>query len=164
MLDLKMNTTRQTHVVIKEKFAVANVNAIILSLGRLLRAGWSLRTNNSKHYLYNGEDEVEIKLRRNTMVVPAVVRAIGMVDRGPLPVVLEELVAGGGHGWHVLPSGLPVLIGRQVEEIPGGESAWNADDWPWVAVFLRVGNKERPLCSGRCVGPGLDQEGGGLRG
>ena len=102
-----MNTTRQTHVVIKEKFAVANVNAIIISLGRLLRAGWSLRTNNSKHYLYNGEDDVEIKLRRNTMVVPAVVRAIGMVDRGPLPVVLEEIEwptsahskASGGDPW-----------------------------------------------------------------
>ena len=148
VLDLKMSTTSGGQVVIKEKFAVANVNAVIMSLGRLLRAGWSLRTQDHKHYLYNGSDEVEIQLRRNTMVVPAVVRAIGLVDRGPLPVVLEEITAGGGQGWHVLPSGLPVLIARQVEEIPGGELAWNAADWPWVAVFVRVGNKERACAQG----------------
>jgi hypothetical protein len=148
VLDLKMSTTSGGQVVIKEKFAVANVNAVIMSLGRLLRAGWSLRTQDYKHYLYNGSDEVEIQLRKNTMVVPAVVRAIGLLDKGPLPVVLEEIAAGGGQGWHVLPSGLPVLIARQVEEIPGGESAWNAADWPWVAVFVRVGNKERGCAQG----------------
>ena len=56
------------------------------------------------------------------------------MDSGPLPPELEEL--SGHQGWHILPSGLPVLINNNVSEVPLENSVWSQDDWAWVACFI----------------------------
>ena len=41
-LSLEVETGDGGHVVLKERFNIANVGSVILSLGRLLRNGWNL--------------------------------------------------------------------------------------------------------------------------
>ena len=51
--------------------------------------------------------------------------AISLMDSGPLPPELEEF--SGHQGWHILPSGLPVLINNNVSEVPLKNSIWSQD-------------------------------------
>ena len=70
------------------------------------------------------------------------VRAIGAFeDMGALPPEVEDIVA--TPGWHVLGSGLPVLVGHKAEEIQEESWLWSTDDWSRLAVFVRVDQATR---------------------
>ena len=59
-------------VVIREKFAIAAVNSVILSLGRLLRSGWLLGQGPDGPVITRGGRQVPIWLKRNTLMLTAV--------------------------------------------------------------------------------------------
>ncbi|OLP88024.1 Creatine kinase, flagellar [Symbiodinium microadriaticum] len=78
---------------------------------------------------HNKWGEHPVALRRNTLVLSAVIGAISLMDSGPLPPELEEF--SGHQGWHILPSGLPVLINNNVSEAErdtGGGIGVEVDD------------------------------------
>ena len=66
----------------QEVFHAPDVDAPLLSLGRLLKNGWSLAHRNNMLHLCNDEEEVEIPVsfKRNSLVVDAQVFAVQ--DRG----------------------------------------------------------------------------------
>ena len=39
---------------------------------------------------------------------------------------------------HIVPSGLPVLVTHAAEELELERSLWEADDWSWVAIFVKI--------------------------
>ena len=57
-------------------------------------------------------------------------------DVGPLPPELEDVVQ--MPGWHIVPSGLPVLVTHATEELELERSLWDVSDWCWLAVFVKV--------------------------
>ena len=67
---------------VQEVFHASDVDAPLLSLGRLLKKGWSLAHRNNMLHLCNDEEEVEIPVSfmRNSLVVDAQVFAVQ--DRG----------------------------------------------------------------------------------
>ena len=134
-LSLEVETGDGGHVVLKERFNIANVGSVILSLGRLLRNGWNLGSEGGQQKITRDGVSIPVALRRNTLVLSAVIGAISLMDSGPLPLELEELT--GHQGWHILPSGLPVLINNNVSEVPLENFVWSQDDWAWVACFIR---------------------------
>ena len=114
-LDLEVETLQGDRVMIREKFAVAKIEALIVSLGRLLRRGWTLGTHHGKPTIEQGGHCIPVRLRRNTLTVLAMVSTIAVSacqavpddgphvralatfdDVGPLPGPLEELAAQGG--------------------------------------------------------------------
>ena len=95
-------------VQIRERFCVANIGSVILSLGRLIRAGWNMSHGAFGQCLVKDGCSVPIRLRRNTLVMAAVVSAIAMFDAGPLPPEAEEVASQAG--WRIMPSGLPLRV------------------------------------------------------
>ena len=76
-----------------------------------------------------------MRLRRNTLVMTALVSSIAMLDVSALPPQIEDVIE--TPGWSILPSGLPVLVAHRTKEIPFEQAVWSSDDWEWVAVFVR---------------------------
>ena len=89
----------------------------------------------------NEEEEAELSERataQNT-TVPEPRRGINMLtfdDIGPLPPELEDVVQ--VPGWHIVPSGLPVLVAHATEELELERSVWDVSDWCWLAVFVKI--------------------------
>ena len=134
-LTLEVETATGDQIILKERFNIANVSSVILSLGRLLRNGWNLASEGGKQMITRDGVGIPVSLRRNTLVLSAIVAAISLMDSGPLPPELEEIT--GHQGWHIMPSGLPVLINNNVSEVPLENSIWSQDDWAWVTGFIR---------------------------
>ena len=134
-LSLEIKSTSGAMVTVLERFEIAEVKAFILSLGRLLRSGWTLGAVNGCNVVRRGDCALPNSLRRNTLVMEAMVSTIALLDSGPLPAPLELLA--GNQGWHILPSGLPVFVGHNVGELPLESSVWSTDDWSWLAAFVR---------------------------
>ncbi|CAE7948885.1 unnamed protein product [Symbiodinium sp. KB8] len=131
-------TTRDSggnEVVIREKFAIAAVNSVILSLGRLLRSGWVLGHGPDGPTIARGGNQVPIWLKRNTLMLTAVVSTILACDAGALPPEAEDAVQ--QPGWAILPSGLPLLTLRNTKNVSLETSLWEADDWSHMAIFVR---------------------------
>ena len=157
VLDLDVTTLDNDKVTIREKFAIANIEAVIVSMGRLLRMGWCLGSSNGSPHIEQGGHRIPVRLRRNTLTVLAMVSAIATVvpgdathavrtlntfdDVGPLPSDLEQLA--GTPGWHILRSGLPVLVANGVEELDLEKLIWSEEDWPYLAVFVRADPADR---------------------
>ncbi|CAE7826846.1 unnamed protein product, partial [Symbiodinium necroappetens] len=123
-------TTRDNggnEVVIREKFAIAAVNSVILSLGRLLRSGWVLGHGPEGPTIARGGNQVPIWLKRNTLMLTAVVSTILACDAGALPPEAEDAVQ--QPGWAILPSGLPLLTIHNTKNVSLETSLWEADDW-----------------------------------
>ena len=147
-LSLEIESTSGAMVTVKERFEIADVKAFILSLGRLLRSGWTLGAVNGCNVVRCGDCAFPISLRRNTLVMEAMVSTIALLDSGPLPP-LEPLA--GNQGWHILPSGLPVFVRHNVGELPLESSIWSTDDglgWP----LLRERRKAAGLLSPEMCG------------
>ncbi|CAE7451931.1 GIP, partial [Symbiodinium sp. CCMP2456] len=161
ILEVAVKTVAGDEVTIRERFCIAKVRSTILSLGRLLRAGWLLGDECGKPVIQQGPHKVPIRLRRNTLTVGAMIsevavpeendenectkeaetprRGINMLtfdDMGPLPPELEDVMA--TPGWHIVPSGLPVLVSHATEELELERSLWDVDDWAWVAIFVKL--------------------------
>ena len=128
------NTKGQT-TVLREKFALANIGNVILSLGRLLRSGWRLTHDGTQQVVEKDGCALPVRLKRNTLVLKAVISAIAVYDSGALPPEMEEIIA--TPGWSILPSGLPVLVAHGVEEIPIDGDVWDPADWAAVAIFTK---------------------------
>ena len=163
-LDLEVETLQGDRVMIREKFAVAKIEALIVSLGRLLRRGWTLGTHHGKPTIEQGGHCIPVRLRRNTLTVLAMVSTIAVStcqalpddgpcvralaifdDVGPLPGPLEELAA--QPGWHILKNGLPVLVANCVEELDLDKLIWSEQDWPYLVAFVRADPATRkPQC------------------
>eukprot|EP00439_Symbiodinium_sp_Y106_P015244 s7793_g2.t1 len=122
-------------VTIREKFAIAAVNAVILSLGRLLRSGWRLGHGHVGPEISRDGHHVPIWFRRNTLMLTAAVSAIVAYDFGALPPEAEDAV--GRPGWAIMPSGLPLLTLHHVKEVSLESSLWETDDWTHMAMFVR---------------------------
>ncbi|CAE7403195.1 unnamed protein product, partial [Symbiodinium microadriaticum] len=122
-------------VVIREKFAIAAVNSVILSLGRLLRSGWSLGQSPDGLVIIRGGLQVPIWLKRNTLMLTVVVSTILACNSGALPPEAEEAVR--HPGWAMLPSGLPLLTLHNTKNVSLEASLWEADDWSHMAIFVR---------------------------
>ncbi|CAE7605318.1 GIP [Symbiodinium sp. CCMP2592] len=163
-LEVELETVDGATVTIREKFSIAKIESVILSLGRLIRAGWSLGDNGGRPVIRRNEHQVPIRLRRNTLTVLATISAImtggtGSVaegaspasgsnppasrvnmmtydDMGTLPAELFSVA--GRPGWHIMPSGLPVMVTHSTEELELEKSLWTTSDWSWVAVFVKV--------------------------
>ncbi|CAE7252941.1 unnamed protein product, partial [Symbiodinium necroappetens] len=132
-------------VVIREKFAIAAVNSVILSLGRLLRSGWVLGHGPEGPTIARGGNQVSIWLKRNTLMLTAVVSTILACDAGALPPEAEDAVQ--QPGWAILPSGLPLLTIHNTKNVSLETSLWEADDWSHMAIFVRkepAGRKPQP--------------------
>ncbi|CAE7781068.1 unnamed protein product [Symbiodinium sp. CCMP2592] len=161
ILEVAVATLNGESVTIRERFSIARVKSVIISLGRLLRAGWLLGDCRGAPMIHKDGHQVPIRLRRNTLTVGAMIseiavpsgegdhsqrRGINMMtfdDMGPLPPELEDVVQ--TPGWHIVPSGLPVLICHATEELELERSLWDVSDWSWVAVFVKVeGSKGLP--------------------
>ena len=151
ILDLEVRSTEGEVVTIREKFAVANVGSLILSLGRLLRWGWELGHEGSGPVIKRDGCRLPIRLRRNTLTMLGVVSMISASlvnpeaarvnatsvfdDFGPLPPEAEDLMT--RPGWHILGSGLPFLVTHKTEALHMEQSLWSSEDWAWAAVFVR---------------------------
>ena len=162
VLDVELETLEGSQLLLREKFCLAPVASIIISMGRLLRWGWSLATCHGKPVIERGGHQF---LRRNTLTILATVASIAAsplpgpgaaeppgttAERAPrqvnmmtfttwlgrLPPEAESLA--GNPGWHILPSGLPFFVAHRVEEINVEQSLWNDGDWAWLAIFVRV--------------------------
>ena len=134
-LNVEVQDDEGKWVTIREKFAIAKVNSLIISLGKLWRSGWRLSTGKKGPVLKQGERILPMRLRRNTLVMTALVSSIAMLDVSALPPQLEDVIE--TPGWSILPSGLPVLVAHRTKEIPFEQAVWSSDDWEWVAVFVR---------------------------
>ncbi|CAE7234299.1 GIP [Symbiodinium sp. CCMP2456] len=154
VIDVMMKTAAGEEVMVRERFAIAKIGSMIMSVGRLLRWGWQLGHHNGGPVIEKDAHKVPITLRRNTLTVPAVIAAV-MVgpllqgqaparvqplstydDLGRFPKEVEDLVA--RPGWSILPSGLPLLTIHKTENLNLEQSLWEADDWSWIAVFVRL--------------------------
>ena len=181
ILDLEVATCDNQVVTIREKFCIAPIENVILSLGRLLRWGWTLGTHEGRPTLKKGDHKVPIRLRRNTLTIMAMVASISLSepvraenrrpgaapqtrgvnmmsfdDLGPLPKGAAELAC--SPGWHILPSGLPFLVCHKVDELSLEQSLWNDGDWAWLAVFvLQLEQTRQAATTGRrCLDAGAD--------
>ena len=142
-------------MVVREKFAIARIESVILSLSRLLRWGWTLGCLTGRPTIERGGHIVPIKLKRNTLMITARVSAIASSapsaagirplntydDLGPLPKEIEGVAS--RPGWHVLSNGLPVQVAHRVTELDLERSLWDMEDWTWVAIFVRVEQASR---------------------
>ena len=153
ILEVGVQTLAGDEVTIKERFCIAKLRSTIISLGRLLRAGWLLGDEAGRPVIHKGPHKVPIRLRRNTLTVGAMIsevaapseeeeaeptekaghkkgtevpnteRGVNMLtfdDIGPLPPELEDVVQ--VPGWHIVPSGLPVLVTHATEELSLNDS------------------------------------------
>ena len=162
VLDIEVETLEGNSLLVREKFCIAPVKSIILSLGRLIRWGWALGTHGGRPVIERSGHRVPIRLRRNTLTILAMVasiaagpqlttgsptnsnysmtpRQVNMMtfdDLGRLPPEAEDLAS--NPGWHILPSGLPFFVAHYVEEIDLEQNLWNDGDWAWLAVFVRL--------------------------
>eukprot|EP00439_Symbiodinium_sp_Y106_P058645 s3472_g8.t1 len=142
VLDLDVTTLDNDKVTIREKFAIANIEAVIVSMGRLLRMGWCLGSSNGSPHIEQGGHRIPVRLRRNTLTVLAMVSAIATVVPGDATHAtwsswLER------PGWQNLRSGLPVLVANGVEELDLEKLIWSEEDWPYLAVFVRADPADR---------------------
>ena len=135
ILSLAVRILEQGIVTIREKFAIAAVNSVILSLGKLVRGGWTLAHTETGPAITKGGCTIPVGLRRNTLVIAATVAMVAALDSGALPPEGEEAVM--NPGWHILPSGLPLLVGHRCLEVSLETSVWSAEDWAWIAIFVR---------------------------
>ena len=153
VLDIEVRSLEGETVTIREKFAVANVGSLILSLGRLLRWGWELGHEGGGPVIKRDGCRLPIRLRRNTLTMLGIVSLISAScgqpaeaakvnaasvfdDFGALPPEAEELV--GRPGWHILGSGLPFLVTHRTETMHWEQNLWSSEDWAWAAVFVRA--------------------------
>eukprot|EP00439_Symbiodinium_sp_Y106_P049880 s4767_g6.t1 len=96
VLDLDVGTLEGGKVTIREKFAIAKIEAVIVSLGRLMRQDW---------------------LRRNTLTMMAVTVGTSASESARLA---------GKPGWHILGNGLPILVANAVEELDLEKLIWQS--------------------------------------
>ena len=160
VIDVVMETAAGEEVMVRERFAIARVGSMILSLGRLLRQGWQLGHHGGGPTMEKGDHRVPITLRRNTLMVPATISVVvvGPVEQEPSPARVQPLSTYDDlgrfppeaeevlsrPGWSILPSGLPMLVIHKTEELNLEQSVWEADDWSWVAIFVRLEQDGRP--------------------
>ena len=71
VIDIAAKTLEGCEVILREKFAIAKIESVILSLGRLLRWGWQLGCFEGKPTIERGGHVVPIRLRRNTLLITA---------------------------------------------------------------------------------------------
>ncbi|CAE7041145.1 unnamed protein product [Symbiodinium sp. CCMP2592] len=119
-----------------------------------------------------GEHRVGIRLRRNTLMITAMVSAISSAappagvrafssfdDLGRLPEPLEEVAA--RPGWHILGNGLPALVAHRVTELDLEQNLWDMEapvvpaergtDDEGAGAGLEVGDLEAMAVDGRPV-------------
>ena len=140
-LEITVDNTNGQATVLREKFALANVGNIILSLGRLLRSGWRLNHNGTQQVVEKDGCKLPIRLRRNTLILKAVIAAIATYDSGAMPPEAEDVIS--TPGWAIMPSGLPLLVAHGVTEVPVDGDVWDSSDWASVAVFVRKEEAKR---------------------
>ena len=121
VLDIEVRSLEGETVTIREKFAVANVGSLILSLGRLLRSGWELGHEGGGPVIKRDGCRLPIRLRRNTLTMLGIVSLISAScgqpaaeaakvnaasvfdDFGALPLRRRNLLPGlGGISWGVV--------------------------------------------------------------
>ncbi|OLP86509.1 Copia protein [Symbiodinium microadriaticum] len=162
ILNVELGTEAGEKVTVREKFSIAPIATVIMSLGRLLRSGWELGQSGGAPVIRRDHHVVPITLRRNTLTVwgeisrievaeqeekeatpsdktsnePNHVNAVTFDDTGPLPPELQTIAT--RPGWHILPSGLPALVTHKCEELELERSLWSSEDWSWIAIFVRA--------------------------
>ena len=65
---------------LKEDFIIASVTAPLLSLGKLLRNGWSLNTNDTGMSLTKGAKSIPVGFKRNSLCVTGSIRIVAEVS------------------------------------------------------------------------------------
>ena len=70
---------------IQERFHASSVGTPLLSLGRLLRKGWSLSHRNNTLCLCFEDVSVPVSFRRNSLVVEATVHNVEASEMSPIP-------------------------------------------------------------------------------
>ena len=75
---------------IQERFHASSVGTPLLSLGRLLRKGWSLSHRNNTLCLCFEDVSVPVSFRRNSLVVEATVHNVEASEMSPIPDCTDE--------------------------------------------------------------------------
>ena len=91
-LNVEVQDDEGEWVTFREKFAIAKVNSLIISLGKLWRSGWRLSTGKKGPALKQGGRILPMRLRRNTLVMTALVSSIAMLDVSVLPPQIEDVI------------------------------------------------------------------------
>ena len=154
ILDIAVQGLDGETATIREKFAIADVGSVILSLGRLMRCGWELAQESRQPMIKKDGCRLPIRLRRNTLTLMGMVsliasgcagppgpghvqvNALTFDDVGALAPEAEDVTS--VPGWHILGSGLPFLVVHKTEDLHMEQNLWSPTDWPWAAVFVRM--------------------------
>ena len=97
ILEVGVQTLAGDEVTIRERFCIARVRSTIISLGRLLRAGWLLGDEGGRPVIHKGPHKVPIRLRRNTLTVGAMISEVAAPSspKGQQPKTSQPLGRGG---------------------------------------------------------------------
>ena len=113
--------------MIQEEFYASDVGAPLISLGRLLKKGWSLDHRNGLLHLCNDPEEIEVPVsfRRNSLVVDARVfmvrddevkdpeeECVRATKEGRIIVQPHFNIHGLSPGWNFLDCGDPCILKR----------------------------------------------------
>ena len=79
---------------IQERFHASSVGTPLLSLGRLLRKGWSLSHRNNTLCLCFEDVSVPVSFRRNSLVAEATVHNVEASEMSPIPDCTDEPIRG----------------------------------------------------------------------
>ena len=90
-LEIACKTHAGEPVVFKEEFVIGNVQNPLMSLGRLMRRGWTLATQNGQHFLSGGKAVVPKAKHLDICAVDSVEN-----PAGPVPEGLQEIKFGRG--------------------------------------------------------------------
>ena len=131
-------------VVVKDKFAIAAVSTPLLAVGSMVRAGWSVVAGGSNPNLQLGDVEVPIHFQRNSLAVRGrvcQVRAEGahrirIGQELNLKPEWENLVK--SPGWHILASGIPMLVSHVTRRFQDPSIMFNHEYWPARMTVVEV--------------------------
>ena len=69
---------------LEEEFLIASVTSPLLSLGRLMKQGWIINTDDAGPHLWNGTSRIPITFKRNSLCIKGMIRMVEQSDEPPM--------------------------------------------------------------------------------
>ena len=144
--------------LLEDDFVVASVSSPLISLGRLTRRGWRIGTSTTTATGMilrspDGDVEVPIHYKKNSLAVEGVVRAVEQVEgeseiskvwtvvelKGRLYCALDR------RGWYAdsLSDWRPHMFIPQTREVGDPLSQWSATEFPFRTSLIRHGSEKQ---------------------
>ena len=70
--------------LLEEEFLIASVTSPLLSLGRLMKQGWIINTDDAGPHLWNGTSRIPITFKRNSLCIKGMIRMVEQSDEPPM--------------------------------------------------------------------------------